>query len=79
MGSVSLPEDKPWVEQVPREELLAAFEGWGPDVCRLLACMPEKTLKWSVPVVHPPLEAYAKGHVAILGDAVRAYKLSTIG
>ena len=33
--------------------------------------MPEKTIRWSVHVVHPSLESYAKGRVALLGDAVR--------
>ena len=71
MGAQGLPESAPWVGQVSREELQKEFDAWGPDVRTLLGCLPEKTLRWSVHVVHPSLESYSKGNVALLGDAVR--------
>ena len=70
-GSQNLPEGKPWVDQVSRDEIQKEFEGWGPDVATLLQFMPEKTIRWNVHVVDPPLDSYAKGRVALLGDAVR--------
>ena len=70
IGSGRLPEGAPWVDQTSREELQKEFEGWGPDVSALLRCMPEKTMRWQVHVVHPPLASYARGRVALLGDAV---------
>ncbi|KAI0715000.1 FAD/NAD-P-binding domain-containing protein [Earliella scabrosa] len=69
IGSGRLPEGAPWVDQISREELQKEFEGWGPDVSALLRCMPEKTMRWQVHVVHPPLGSYARGRVALLGDA----------
>ncbi|KAI0828968.1 FAD/NAD-P-binding domain-containing protein [Trametes gibbosa] len=69
IGAANLPEGAPWVETSSREELKQVYEGWGPDVQVLLDCMPESPSKWSIHVVHPPLETYAKGRVAVLGDA----------
>ncbi|KAI0334384.1 FAD/NAD-P-binding domain-containing protein [Cubamyces sp. BRFM 1775] len=69
IGSQGLATGTPWVEEVAREELQKEYDGWGPDVSTLLRCMPEKVSRWAVHVVHPPLESYAKGRVALLGDA----------
>ncbi|KAI0363144.1 FAD/NAD(P)-binding domain-containing protein [Pilatotrama ljubarskyi] len=69
IGAEELPDDAPWVEEVSREELKREYDGWGPDVITLLDCMPEKPSKWSIHVVHPPLETYVRGRVALLGDA----------
>ena len=58
-------------QQVPVHELLKAYEGWGPDVLNLLTCA-EGVSKWNINVVYPHLrpDQWAKGRVAILGDAV---------
>ncbi|KAI0756258.1 FAD/NAD-P-binding domain-containing protein [Daedaleopsis nitida] len=72
IASQNLPEGAPWVDEISREDLQKEFEGWGPDVATLLRFMPEKTIRWSVHVVHPPLESYARGRVALLGDAAHA-------
>ncbi|KAH9858349.1 FAD/NAD-P-binding domain-containing protein [Lenzites betulinus] len=72
IGSHDLPEGTRWVEDVPRTELEKEYAGWGPDVATLLRCMPEKTSRWAIHVVHPPLASYAKGRVALLGDAAHA-------
>ncbi|KAI8981132.1 FAD/NAD-P-binding domain-containing protein [Trametes punicea] len=69
IGAEKLPEGAPWVEQVSRDEVKRVYQGWGPDVAILLDNMPEKPSKWSIHVVHPPLDSYAKGRVALLGDA----------
>ncbi|KAI0363533.1 FAD/NAD(P)-binding domain-containing protein [Pilatotrama ljubarskyi] len=69
IGSQLLPEGSRWVEEVGREEMQKEYDGWGPDVTALLRCMPERASRWSVHIVYPPLESYAKGHVALLGDA----------
>ncbi len=58
------------MEAVSKNVLFKEYEGWGPDVEALLKCMPDKPGKWSIHVVHPPLESYAKGRIALLGDAV---------
>ncbi|KAH9897855.1 FAD/NAD-P-binding domain-containing protein [Cubamyces lactineus] len=69
IGSQDLAKGTPWVEEVAREELQKEYDGWGPDVFTLLRCMPGKVSRWAVHVVHPPLGSYAKGRVALLGDA----------
>ena len=59
------------VQHVTTAEVLAAYEGWGPEVTSLLSCMDNPT-KWSISVVYPPIRAenWTRGPVAILGDAV---------
>ncbi|KAI0777182.1 FAD/NAD-P-binding domain-containing protein [Trametes elegans] len=69
IGANNLPDGAPWVERVSRDELKRVYEGWGPDVATLLDCMPEQPSKWSIHVVHPPLDTYVRGRVALLGDA----------
>lgn len=70
-GSEELRRETPWVEAVSREAVRKEYEGWGPDVAALIKCMPEKPSRWSIHVVHPPLDSYVKGRVALIGDAVR--------
>ena len=69
-GAQNLPDGAPWVEVVSRDVLDQVYAGFGPDVASLIKCMPEQSSKWSIYVVDPPLETYAKGRVALLGDAV---------
>ncbi|EIW63965.1 FAD/NAD-P-binding domain-containing protein [Trametes versicolor FP-101664 SS1] len=69
IGSQALPEGARWVEDVSRAELEKEYDGWGPDVAALLRCMPEKASRWAIHVVHPPLAGYARGRVALIGDA----------
>ncbi|KAI0673685.1 FAD/NAD-P-binding domain-containing protein [Trametes maxima] len=68
IGSQTVPE-RTWVEQVARDELSSEYDGWGPDVAALIRCMPDTLSRWAVHVVHPPLDTYAAGRVALLGDA----------
>ncbi|KIP02135.1 hypothetical protein PHLGIDRAFT_112385 [Phlebiopsis gigantea 11061_1 CR5-6] len=58
------------VQHVTTEEVLASYEGWGPEVTNLLSCMDDPT-KWSINVVYPPIqpENWSRGPVTILGDA----------
>ncbi|KAI1793193.1 FAD/NAD(P)-binding domain-containing protein [Ganoderma leucocontextum] len=72
IGSEELPKGTQWVEEVSREVVEKEYEGWGPDVAVLMKCMPEKPNKWSIHVVHPPLDSYVKGRVALIGDAAHA-------
>ncbi|KAI0639949.1 FAD/NAD-P-binding domain-containing protein [Trametes polyzona] len=69
IGDANLRDGAPWVELSTKEELKKVYEGWGPDISILLDHMPEQPSKWSIHVVHPPLESYSKGRIALLGDA----------
>ncbi|KZT08532.1 FAD/NAD(P)-binding domain-containing protein [Laetiporus sulphureus 93-53] len=68
IGSTSLPSEGPWVKTVSQEEMMQEYAGWGSDVMILLKCI-EKPSKWFIHVVHPPLDSYVKGDVALVGDA----------
>ena len=59
------------VQHATKAEVLAAYDGWGPEVTNLLACMDNPT-KWNISVVYPhiPVQQWTRGPVAILGDAV---------
>ncbi|TBU25307.1 FAD/NAD(P)-binding domain-containing protein [Dichomitus squalens] len=72
IGSAKLAPGTPWVEVVPKEEMEKEYEGWGPDIAALLKCMPEKPSKWSIHVVHPPLDSFVKDQVVLIGDAAHA-------
>ncbi|KAJ3557014.1 hypothetical protein NM688_g1702 [Phlebia brevispora] len=63
--------ESPTVIPATPEELLAEFDGWGSDVMGLLSCV-KKTDKWLINVVHPALESYVNGRIALLGDAAHA-------
>ena len=64
------PPSNETVQKVSVEEVLAAYEGWGPEVRDLLGCA-ENPTKWTINVVYPPIppEKWVRGPVAILGDA----------
>ncbi|KAH9937365.1 uncharacterized protein B0H18DRAFT_1206226 [Fomitopsis serialis] len=68
IGTVSLPPDEPWVKVVSQEEMFKVFEGCSSEVMALLECIKEPS-KWSIHVVHPHLESFVKGRVALIGDA----------
>ncbi|PIL35070.1 hypothetical protein GSI_02858 [Ganoderma sinense ZZ0214-1] len=69
IGSENLPDGTPWVGEASTADIQKDFAGWGPDIVTLLRCMPAKTGRWSIHVVHPELATYSNGHVAIVGDA----------
>ena len=58
-----------WVQNVPQEEMLKDFEGWGPDVQAMLEGIKSPS-KWSIHALYPPINKYAEGKVALIGDAV---------
>ncbi|EIM86775.1 FAD/NAD-P-binding domain-containing protein [Stereum hirsutum FP-91666 SS1] len=71
IGATSLPPHAPWVEQVPQQELIAAYSDWSDDAKKILECIKEPA-KWSIHNMNPPLESYAKGRVVLIGDSAHA-------
>ena len=69
IGSVEIPPGQPWVTPVSEQDLLDEFSGWGSDVITLLGCI-RKPSKWCIHAVHPPLETYVNGNIALIGDSV---------
>ncbi|KAH9949948.1 hypothetical protein B0H21DRAFT_776995 [Amylocystis lapponica] len=71
VGSVSVPAKDSWVTTVSGAELVEEFGGWANDIIAFLRCE-DKPSKWFIPIVHPPLESYVKGCIALIGDAAHA-------
>lgn len=69
VGSANLPEGHPSVVPSSQEVLMQEFAGYGPDVLGVLRCINNPN-KWYINVIHPPLQSYVKGRVALIGDAV---------
>lgn len=61
------PEE--WVQNVPQEEMLRDFDGWGPEVQAMLKRIKHPS-KWSIHALYPTIDKYVEGKVALIGDAV---------
>jgi len=57
-----------WVGAATKEELLAAFAGWGPAAQGILRCIDAPT-KWAIHCLYPPLRRFARGSTVLVGDA----------
>ncbi|KIY46934.1 salicylate hydroxylase [Fistulina hepatica ATCC 64428] len=66
MGAVEV--EGPSVEPAKREALFDAYTGCGPDVLTMLRHI-ENPSKWSLSVVHLPLETFWRERVVVIGDA----------
>ncbi|KAF9053712.1 FAD/NAD-P-binding domain-containing protein [Hymenopellis radicata] len=67
----SPPLGSSWVTTIPEDEILGHFDGWGPDATLVMRHM-VKSSQWSVHALDPPLEAFVRGRVALIGDAAHA-------
>ncbi|WP_425418546.1 FAD-dependent monooxygenase [Oricola indica] len=56
-----------WTTEGSKEEFRNDFAGWHPDVQKLIEAAPSQ-FKWAL-MVRPPLQTWAEGRVALLGDA----------
>ncbi|KAI0784966.1 hypothetical protein C8Q75DRAFT_723504 [Abortiporus biennis] len=65
----AIPE--PWTQRTTEQEILDEYQNWGEDVIRLLNRV-QNPSKWMMHVVHPPLQTYVRGRIALLGDAAHA-------
>ena len=59
--------EESWSARGDRDEALARFHGWHPQVRALIAGT-EQVFKWAL-FDRPPLESWTRGRVALLGDA----------
>ncbi|QJQ97117.1 NAD(P)-binding protein [Halomonas sp. PA5] len=69
---VAVCESEAWVEESwnarsSREELLASFEGWHPNIRKLFSQVGE-VYRWGL-FDRDPMAQWSKGHVTLLGDA----------
>jgi len=65
------PLPQPWVTQHSTETLLSTFSDFGTDPLILLGCI-ENPSAWAIHSVHPMLDSYVNGRVALIGDAAHA-------
>lgn len=59
-----------WSTPATRDEILATFEGWHPDVTSLMA-LATSSIKWGI-FDRAPLPVWASGRATLLGDAAHA-------
>jgi 2-polyprenyl-6-methoxyphenol hydroxylase-like FAD-dependent oxidoreductase len=59
-----------WTEQAEVADVLAAFDGWHPQVLSILGAVDEAFI-WGF-FERPPMEHWSAGRVTLLGDACRA-------
>jgi len=69
---VAVAETQNWVEESwnaasSREELMAAFEGWHPNLMRLFE-RADSVFKWGL-FDRDPMQTWSRGNVTLLGDA----------
>ncbi|HYP83075.1 FAD-dependent monooxygenase [Variovorax sp.] len=58
-----------WTEPSTREELLAAYQGWHPNIIALFERVESsQTFKWGL-FDRDPMQAWSQGRVTLLGDA----------
>ncbi|TFK16620.1 salicylate 1-monooxygenase [Coprinopsis marcescibilis] len=60
----------PWVQNVPKEELQAAYAGWEPSVQKWMKFI-ENPSRWAIHTIRP-LDTYVADGVALIGDAAHA-------
>jgi salicylate hydroxylase len=63
-------DNEKWVVTTTKEEMEADFEGWGPQVQKIVGAM-EKPDIWAL-FMHPPCNTFYKGRLCLLGDAAHA-------
>mmetsp|Transcript_12832 Transcript_12832/g.34545 ORF Transcript_12832/g.34545 Transcript_12832/m.34545 type:complete len:414 (+) Transcript_12832:108-1349(+) len=62
-------EGEPWTQPGNKSELIAAFQGWNPDVCKLLSAIgDDEASRWAL-FDRNPLPRWSKGRATLLGDA----------
>jgi salicylate hydroxylase len=59
-----------WTEQADVADVMAAYEGWHPQVRAILGAVDEAFV-WGL-FEHPPMEHWSAGRVTLLGDACHA-------
>ena len=71
VGDPSTARDpaQPTLEVVESKELMDQFSDFGSNIRGVLSCI-DKPNKWYINVVYPHLHTFARGRVALLGDAV---------
>ncbi|RHZ46590.1 FAD-dependent oxidoreductase [Aspergillus thermomutatus] len=67
------PHGQKMVAPATHDEVAQVFKDWSPPIRALIAKFPEKLMKWGIfDMADHPAPTYARGRVAIVGDAAHA-------
>ncbi|KAI0751934.1 hypothetical protein C8Q80DRAFT_1160297 [Daedaleopsis nitida] len=69
-GGIGTTYPHKWLMDASRDDVVANFAGWEPEVDQMLSCVEKPTL-WAIHIVDD-LPFAASGRVALIGDAVHA-------
>ncbi|KJA25142.1 hypothetical protein HYPSUDRAFT_200039 [Hypholoma sublateritium FD-334 SS-4] len=69
---LSPAKPRPWVEDVNQKEMLDAYQdSWGSTATAILRQMTQPS-RWTLHTVYPPLDAFVKDRIVLIGDAAHA-------
>ncbi|KAL3479960.1 hypothetical protein BJX99DRAFT_244625 [Aspergillus californicus] len=61
--------EESWTTRGSKQKMIDDYEGWDPVVTKLIDLVPDdEVLEWKL-CLHPPLQAWVKGSIAMIGDA----------
>lgn len=68
---LSAAKPRPWVEDVDQKEMLDAYQdNWGSTAIAILRQITHPS-RWTLHAMYPPLDAFVKDRIVLIGDAVR--------
>lgn len=75
-GSRNIPVPQTRSRRIGKTEILAAFEGWAPEITEVIEQTPEETIVTVPAQDRPFLEQWGRGPVSLLGDAAHPMQTS---
>ena len=75
-GSRNIPVPQTRSRRIGKTEVLAAFEGWAPEITEVIEQTPEETIVTVPAQDRPFLEQWGRGPVSLLGDAAHPMQTS---
>jgi 2-polyprenyl-6-methoxyphenol hydroxylase-like FAD-dependent oxidoreductase len=75
-GSKNIPVPQTRSRRIGKAEILAAFEGWAPEITEVIEQTPQETIVTLPAQDRPFLEQWGSGPVSLLGDAAHPMQTS---
>lgn len=67
------PDEHHTIARVKKEDVRREFQGWNPEVLRLVECLQPEIDQWALfDQYDHPLPTYTKGRICVVGDAAHA-------
>ena len=67
-STMSPERPSPWVEVIPKQEVIDGYPGRGNDAKIILQHLKEPS-RWAIHTLYPPLETFVNGKIVLVGDA----------